>query len=81
MNVVLYTTHCPKCEVLAQKLTLKNVKYTVCDDIDKVIATGERIGIMSAPFLKIEDEYMDFSKAVKWLNEEVPNGGCSTCDF
>ena len=38
MNIVLYTTHCPKCKVLEQKLKDKKVEYCICEDIDEMTA-------------------------------------------
>ena len=40
MNIVLYTTHCPKCKVLEQKLKDKKVEYCICEDIDKMARLG-----------------------------------------
>ena len=32
MNI-LYSTNCPKCQVLAKKLDMANIKYTVNDNV------------------------------------------------
>lgn len=66
MNVVLYTTHCPKCKVLGMKLKEKGIDYKECTDIEEMI----RLKISSAPQLKIEDKLLDFSAAIKWLKEQ-----------
>lgn len=65
MNVVLYSTHCPKCKVLETKLKQKNVEYVEVDDVDTMLAKG----IKSAPYLEVDDMMMDFNEAVKWVNE------------
>lgn len=62
--IVLYTTHCPKCNVLTQKLDAKNVKYDVCDDVDIMSEKG----MMSVPYLEVDGEIFDFKQAVDWVN-------------
>ena len=34
MEVILYSTHCPKCNILEKKLDLGNIKYTTVTDAD-----------------------------------------------
>ena len=65
MDVTLYTTGCPKCMVLESKLDSKNIDYAKETDADKMI----ELGFSSAPMLKVDDELMDFGKAIKWINE------------
>lgn len=64
--IVLYTTHCPKCSVLEAKLKSKNIDFEICDDIDLMLSKK----IQQAPYLEIDGELMDFSKAIKWINEK-----------
>lgn len=64
MNIVLYTTHCPKCKVLEQKLKDKKVEYSICEDIDKMA----RLGIESVPVLGINEDLIDFGRAIRWVN-------------
>ena len=66
MNVVLYSTHCPKCKVLETKMKQKKVEYVEVDDVDAMLAKG----IKSAPYLEVDDTMMDFNEAVKWVNEQ-----------
>jgi glutaredoxin len=66
---ILYTTHCPKCRVLETKLGQNGIEYKVIDDTDVVIDVGRAHGIMSAPILFIDDQYYDFSAAIKYINE------------
>ena len=65
MNI-LYTTHCPKCNVLEKKLKNKNIEFEICEDIDLMLSKG----IQQAPYLEVDNELMDFSKAIKWVNEK-----------
>lgn len=66
MNIVLYTTHCPKCKVLESKLIEKNIDFQIEEDIEKLID----LGYMSAPILSVDGEVMEFSEAVKWVNNK-----------
>ena len=65
MNI-LYSTNCPKCNVLEKKLQNKNINFEICNDVDLMLSKG----IQQAPYLEIDGELMDFTKAVKWVNEK-----------
>lgn len=77
MNVVLYTTHCPKCEVLKKKLDNADIEYQIEEDVD--VMTDK--GFLSAPMLEVDDKIMDFSEAVKWVNSSFSeeNVECESC--
>ena len=66
MSVVLYSTGCPRCNVLEKKLKEAGVEFTVSNDEDEMISKG----FMSAPMLEVDGEEMDFSRAVKWVNQK-----------
>jgi len=68
MNVILHSTGCPKCKVLKLKLDKKNIAYTENHDID--IEDMKNRGFMSMPILQVDDEYMDFSNANNWINQQ-----------
>lgn len=62
----LYTTHCPKCEVLKEKLDGKHLQY---DEITDVTVMAD-LGIDQVPVLQIDDgPLMAFSEAVKYVNQ------------
>lgn len=65
MEVILYSTGCPKCNVLKKKLNDKNINFTENNDID--IMTS--LGIEQVPVLSIDGKLMDFSQANAWINE------------
>ena len=69
--VTLYSTNCPKCRVLETKLKQLNIDFTVETDADTVTNVGRSQGILSAPILKVGDEYFDFSNAIKYLKDRV----------
>lgn len=62
--ITFFSTHCPKCKVIEMKLNQKNIKYNTITDIDEM----RKIGLMSAPALKVDDELLLFSEAVKYIN-------------
>lgn len=64
MDVVLYSTGCPRCTVLKKKLNEKNINYSECTDIDKMTF----LGIQTVPVLSINNELMVFNSAVNWIN-------------
>lgn len=65
-KIILYSTNCPKCNVLEKKLQSKNINFEICNDVDLMLFKG----IQQAPYLEVDDELMDFTKAVKWVNEK-----------
>ena len=82
MKVTLYTTHCPKCSVLEQKLNLASIPFDTIEGqaaIDDMMAAG----FMSAPMLQVDDKCMDFSEAVKWVNanDQSANESCDKCNI
>jgi len=64
--ITLYSTNCPKCNVLEQKLNSANIDFNVSNDIENLIKKGFR----EAPILEIDDQYLNFSEAIKWIREK-----------
>lgn len=64
--ITLYSTGCPRCKVLTQKLDAANINYSISNNIDEIMTKG----FMSVPVLKVNDEYMDFGTAIKWVNNQ-----------
>lgn len=64
--VKLYTTHCPQCKVLETKLERAGIEYTQNDDISLMT----ELGFKSVPVLEVNGEYLNFSQAIKWVNEQ-----------
>ena len=63
--IILYSTNCPKCKVLEQKLKSKNIEYIEFTDVDKMIEMGFSV----MPMLEVDGVIMDFGTANKWINE------------
>lgn len=65
MEIILYTTHCPKCKILETKLREANIPFTINENVKEML----KLGMASAPNLSVDGEILDFGKAVKWVNE------------
>ncbi len=66
MDVTLYSTGCPKCKVLKQKLDETGIKYEINEN-EKVMLS---LGITSVPVLSVNGILMDFSDTIKWLKKQ-----------
>ena len=64
MDVILYSTGCPRCTVLKKKLDSKDIKFNTVTDIGEMVD----LGIQSAPMLSVDGELMNFTDAIKWVN-------------
>lgn len=64
MNIILYSTGCPKCNVLTKKLKSKDVEFSVVNDIE----TMRNLGISEVPVLSLDEKLLSFKEAVDWLN-------------
>lgn len=64
--IKLLTTHCPRCTVLQKKLNSKNIDYVEITDIEEI----QSYGIDTVPVLIVDEEIMDFSTAVQWINKQ-----------
>ena len=64
-NIVLFSSGCPKCKVLKQKLDDKKIKYEVSEDFDELMQRN----LQTVPVLKVNGEYYQFSEAVRMVNE------------
>ena len=62
--IKLYSTHCPRCEILAEKLNAKNIKYETITDTDIMLELGFDI----LPVLQVDGKAMGFTEAVRWIN-------------
>ena len=65
MTVTLYSTGCPKCNVLKSKLNEKGVMYTENNSVDEMLS----LGIEQVPVLGVDGKLLDFKSAVSWINE------------
>ena len=66
MNVILYSTKCPRCNVLERKLSSSNIEYELVEDEDLMIEKG----FVESPMMEVDDEIMNFKKAIEWVNKQ-----------
>ena len=64
-NMVLYSTGCPKCNVLKKKLNSANIEFEEITDISEM----ESLGISAVPVLKVDNKLLSFAEAIKYINE------------
>lgn len=71
MSIILYSTHCPCCNVIEKKLKSKNLEYVEVNDSQIM----KNKGFTTVPILDVDGTVMDFSAANEWLNSlEVTSG-------
>lgn len=66
MNVILYSTNCPRCKILKSKLDKKGITYSVVDDVDKMLS----MGMTTMPVLEVDGVRMSFKEAINWINND-----------
>ena len=67
MNVILYSTGCPKCNILKKKLEDAQIDYKVIEDVDVMVSKG----LKDVPWLEVDGNLMNFVDSSKWINEVV----------
>ena len=63
MKVILYSTHCPKCKVLEQKLKQNNIEFEEVNDVELMVQKG----FTTAPVLEVDGVIYGFKEAVDWI--------------
>lgn len=64
--LTLYSTRCPKCQILEKKLAQKGIEYVEVNDTQQMLD----MGLKSVPWLEVNGQMMDFNQANKWINEQ-----------
>lgn len=65
MKATLYSTHCPCCKALEERLRQAEIEYTVISNTEQILA----LGITHVPILEIDGRQMNYPAAIRWLNE------------
>lgn len=65
--MTLYSTNCPRCNVLKSKLDEKNIPYDICSDTNKM----SELGIEYLPMLDTGEKLLSFKEALNFLNKEA----------
>lgn len=66
MNVILYSTNCPKCKILETKLNKKGISYSIVTDVNIMLEKG----FTQAPVLEVNGEVKEFKEANTWVEEQ-----------
>ena len=66
MKVILYSTGCPKCNVLKKKLSEKDIVYEEFASVDDMLS----MGIKEVPMLGVGEKLMSFKESVDWIKEQ-----------
>ena len=61
--IILYSTGCPQCIVLKEKLKAANVDYVEVSDKEVILAKG----ITKVPVLEVDGIQMELSAANEWI--------------
>ena len=64
--LTLFSTGCPKCQILEKKLAQKGIEYVEVNDTQQMLD----MGLKSVPWLEVEGQMLDFNQANKWINEQ-----------
>jgi len=63
--IILYSTDCPKCKILQEKLDMKGVTYQKVSDVEIM----KQKGFMSTPMLEVDGNIMTYLEAINWIKE------------
>lgn len=64
-EIKVYSTGCPRCKILEEKLESAKIEYDKIEDINEI----QRLGIMSVPVMKVREKLLQFGDAVRYINE------------
>ena len=65
-NIILYSTGCPRCEVLKSKLDDKSISFAENISVDEMTS----LGITQVPVLSVDGKMYEFKDAVEWINKQ-----------
>ena len=67
MNIIFYSTDCPRCRILKKKLDMAGLEYTINTDVDQML----KMGFQEAPVLGVDNAFMNFTQANTWLRSQI----------
>ena len=62
-KVILYSTGCPKCNVLKKKLSEHNIEFSENNNKEDMI----KFNFINVPILEVDGVRMEFKEAVEWI--------------
>lgn len=66
--ITLYSTGCPRCRVLKKKLEAAGIEYTENNSVEEMLS----LGIELVPVLEVDGELLNFGKALRWVESQLP---------
>lgn len=66
MENILYSTNCPKCQILEYKLRDKKIPFIIINDINKMPQTV--VDSNTVPWFETEGKLMNYKETVQWIN-------------
>lgn len=63
MDVILFSTKCPRCIVLEKKLKEKNITYEEVNDVQVMTEKG----FTTVPMLEVDGKVMDYKTAFNYV--------------
>lgn len=66
MDIVLYSTGCPKCNILKKKLAEKSIPYIENNNVEEMTS----LGIDYIPVLRVNGKLLQFKEANDWINQQ-----------
>ena len=67
----MYTTHCPKCDVMERKLNEAKIQFESIDDLGTVLEVAKSGGFTVAPLLEVDGKVMDFKDGIDWIRKNA----------
>lgn len=63
--VKIYTTGCPRCQVLEDKLEDAGIKFEKEEDVGIMLNKG----FVSVPILEVDGKVMNYKEAFNWITD------------
>ena len=73
MDIIVYSTDCPKCKVLKKKLSENGIAFREVANIKQMM----ELGITAVPVLSVDGVLMEFGAANAWINGYREGAGLS----
>lgn len=65
MNIIVYTTGCPRCKILEKTLAAAEIDYITVSDVEAIVKKG----FETVPQMEVDGDAMDFKAAMNWIKE------------